>query len=241
MRTALLLISLSAAKTPALAADAAPLTAIELSFGAAPAVVHAGIARGETARYTFDAREDDWVELTLGSVEDNAVALVYGPGWRIGGDGEVIRGDTEMKLGGDAGTSSWSGLPSSGGTHLLVIGSDRGGAEFDLTIARRTPAASDCVELSQGPMNVCYEVLARRAESARAAAYAAFARSLAPERRRALAAVEKAWRSFVQAQCAFEAADYEGGSLQPTVVSGCMLGHLTARTAELEELASGER
>ncbi|HET9769229.1 MAG TPA: hypothetical protein VFS60_20465, partial [Thermoanaerobaculia bacterium] len=84
MRTALLLVSLLPMKAPALAADAAPPTAIELSFGAAPAVVHAGIARGETARYTFDAGKDDWVELALRSVEDNAVALVYGPGWRIG-------------------------------------------------------------------------------------------------------------------------------------------------------------
>ncbi len=241
MRAALLLVSLSSVTAPALAADAAPPTAIEPSFGAAPVVVHAGIARGETARYTFDAGEDDWVELALRSVEDNAVALVYGPGWRIGEDGEVIRGDTEMQLGGDAGTSSWSGLPSSAGTHLVVIGSDRGGADFDLAVARRAPAESDCVELSQGPMNVCFAVLARQAEGARAKAYAALEADLEPDRRRALAAVEKAWRAFVQAQCAFEADDYEGGSLQPTIVSGCMLRHRTARAAELEALTSGER
>jgi uncharacterized protein YecT (DUF1311 family) len=206
-----------------------------------PAHLQGGIARGETARYTFDWREDQWLEVSVGSTEGNAVVHLYGPGWSIDDEGGVVPGTSDLQVGGDAGTDRWAGLPDEPGRYLVEVGSDRGGAQYDLSHSVRAPTRDDCGELPQQPMNFCFSLLVRAAEAQRARAFTALQKAVEPERRSALASVEKAWRAFVDAQCAFEAAVYEGGSLQPTIHAGCVLDLTQARIEKLEQLLADEQ
>ncbi len=219
--------------TPAVAAPAAP-SEIRFPAGQSSTTLHGGLARGETARYTFGARADQWVELTLRSIEDNAVARIYAPGWRIGGDGAVVPGDTDAELGDAAETKHWATLLPASGTYLVELGSERGGAEWDLELALRAPAPDDCRELPQQPMNACFAAVASAADAARAEAYAKLEAVSDAGEKRHLAAAEQAWSAYRRATCEYEAARYEGGSLQPTVFGDCMARLATVRRGELE-------
>ena len=230
----LALVSL-AAMAPAAAEAAAPAPKpIELARGASSAEVQGGIARGETARYTFVAREDQWAEVAVRSVEGNAVVKVYGPGWHLGGEdgSEIVRGEGVIDL--DEEAPSWSDLLPRAGTYLIEVGSERGGAEFHLALTVRAPKDEDCQELSQAPMNACYAAIAREAEAARERSYANLEKSLDQAEKVRLAAAETAWRAYRDADCRYEAAFYEGGTLQPTIYGTCLIRLTAQRTDELE-------
>jgi uncharacterized protein YecT (DUF1311 family) len=232
------LVSLLVIVSGFLAAVASAATSpipIEFPRGASSTSVHGGIARGETPRYTFSARADQWIEIVLTSVEGNAVAQIYRPGWRLGATGEVVSGDLQIEIGADAGSGEWSEVLPATGTYLVQLGTARGGAEFDLELAIRAPVAEDCGELSQGPMNACYAALARDAEAQRGRAYASLEALLDGDERGRLAAAERAWRGYLDAECNYEAALYEGGSLQPTIHGTCVIRLTLQRQAELED------
>lgn len=234
---AALLVSASLA-APSSAASPAPAP-IEFAHGSSSAKVDGGIARGETARYTFTARADQWVELAVSSVESNAVAQVYGPGWRITPDGEIAGGDPQTESA--EGASKWSGLLPANGAYLVEVGATRGGAEFHFTLTIRKPVSADCQELPQQPMNACYAAVATEVDGARGRAYSALEALLDKAEKARLAAAEHAWRAYADAECAFEAAPYEGGSLQPTIYGTCRIKLTTARQAELEQQLSDQK
>jgi uncharacterized protein YecT (DUF1311 family) len=89
-------------------------------------------------------------------------------------------------------------------------------------------------------MNACFAAIARAAEKERARAYAALEATLEGARRRQLAAAEKAWAAYRDAECAFEADRYEGGSLAPTIHGSCVAELTQQRTKLLEGLRQQE-
>ena len=51
-----------------------------------------------------------------------------------------------------------------------------------------------------------------------------------------LRAAERAWVDYRNAQCTFEGASAEGGSMQPMVIAGCAKALTLRRTAELKAI-----
>ena len=217
---------------------------IEFLRGTSAAAVHGGIARGAVAYYRFGAAQWQWAEANVTSVEDNAVVTVYAPGWRLvpGDGGAAVEGDVvpSMVFGRDDSSHHWAALLYESGEHLLAVGSLRGGAEYDLELAIRTPADEDCGELPQQPMNACTGAVAAALERERERTERAVAAALDAERRPALAAAEAAWKSYRDAQCELEAAGFEGGSMQPTIRNGCVAGMTRRRLEELRALLALE-
>ena len=174
------------------------------------------------------------------SVEGNAVLSVYAPGWRLVASeaGAEVAGEVipSMPPAGEDGARSWQALLYEAGEHLLVVGSLRGGAEYELELAIRTPQDQDCGELPQQPMNACTGAVAAAADRDRAVAERALADALDPERRPRLVAAEEAWKVYRDAQCELEAAGFEGGSIQPTIRNGCRTGLTRRRTEDLRAL-----
>lgn len=50
-----------------------------------------------------------------------------------------------------------------------------------------------------------------------------------------LVAAEKDWIKYRDSHCKFEGASYEGGSMQPMVISGCLEALTRKRIAEIKE------
>lgn len=91
---------------------------VRFEAGATSAMVAGGVIRGERSRYRLDANAGQTLNLTLMSLEDNAVLDVYGP------DGEPLEREvTECSL----------VLPTSG-TYTVIVGGTRGNASYELAI-----------------------------------------------------------------------------------------------------------
>ncbi len=118
------------------------------------------------------------------------------------------------------------------GALALVAGAGAGAGAAP--VAART---EDCAKATtQTDLNICSGQARAAADEALNAAYGALVRepSLA-ERLDRLRAAERAWVAFRDAQCAFEGAAYDGGSMQPMVVNGCAEALTKRRTAELRK------
>jgi|CXWL01.1.fsa_nt_gi uncharacterized protein YecT (DUF1311 family) len=223
-------------------AASAPPSSIEFPRGSASTVIKGGVARGEVARYQFVAGPDQWAAVAAKSVEENAVFQLYAPGWKLATeDGDVVvTGEALWGAGEEDDATSWSGPLLDKGTYLLVVGSSRGGADYELSLAIRQPTEEDCGDLAQQPMNQCVGMVARNLEAQRAKVYAKLAATLDPARRATLDKVEAAWKAYRDAECDFEAAVFEGGSIQPTIYGGCLNTLTTNRIKELSDLLSIE-
>ena len=101
----------------------------ELSFqpGATHVQVKRGIARGESMRFLLGASGGQTMTVVVQSVEQNAEFEVWGDGGQLG---------TSQLVGAK---QKWGGvLPGHGaGTYAVVVGSSRGGAEFNLYVEIR--------------------------------------------------------------------------------------------------------
>lgn len=65
------------------------------------------------------------------------------------------------------------------------------------------------------------------------AAYTQLRAGIEPERADALQAAQRAWIALRDADCAFDASAYEGGTLQPLIHEQCLLGYAARRSLRL--------
>ena len=231
------LLALAALPVDASDTPAGP-TAIQFPPGASSSTVRGALAGGRPARYTVGARASQWLEVALGQ-DSVATVRLYGPGWRLAGDGSVA-GDTELSLPrfGDAGSGAFL---EQDGTYLLEVVPQGERADFRLELSIRAPRPENCGDLPQQPMNRCFAAVAAEAVTARARAYAKVEASLDANQRNLLTAAEKAWRGYAEAGCRFQSAGFEGGTLQPTVYWMCMARFAREREAELTRTPDGEQ
>jgi uncharacterized protein YecT (DUF1311 family) len=227
----------------AAAADTLPKpVAIEFARGASSGRVHGGVARGEVAYYRFGAAEGQWADVALHSVEDNAVVTLFEPGWRLvpAAGGIEVEGDSAYPMRAPEAASGWSGVLEESGEYLVVVGTVRGGAEFDLELTIEAPTEEHCGELAQQPMNHCTGALAANLERERVKAERALAAVFGADREGVLRAAEASWKAYRDAQCTLEASSFEGGSMQPTIYNSCVVGLLRARIEAVRRLAESE-
>lgn len=93
---------------------------------------------------------------------------------------------------------------------------------------------------TQLEMNRCASDELARADSALNHRYQHLIRGLQPERVEPLRVAQRAWIRFRDAECAFRAARYAGGSLQPFVRATCLAGLTRERTEHFGEMLAGE-
>ena len=86
---------------------------------------------------------------------------------------------------------------------------------------------------SQSEMNICADKKFKAADAALNRVYSQLASKLDAAARAKLKAAEVSWLKYRDDNCDYEAAQFEGGSMQPLIYSSC-LGRMTkARTDEL--------
>jgi hypothetical protein len=123
--------------TAAADAECGPPVAIRFAAGASAADLTDGIARGEIDCYTLTAGAGQRMTLLVGSVERNAVISVYPPGWKLSRDADQTWEIAGTALTGIGDTDRWSGPLPPRGQYLIVVGSSRGGAEYNLRVEIR--------------------------------------------------------------------------------------------------------
>ena len=114
-------------------------------------------------------------------------------------------------------------------------------AAFAAALVVATPLAAQVECDEDGPqqaMNACALDAYRAADAELNAVYARLRARMPEEERRELRDVQRAWLVYRDGHCRMEAAGFEGGSMQPLILHGC-LAHLTReRTEKLKELES---
>lgn len=100
------------------------------------------------------------------------------------------------------------------------------------------PAAADeCADpQDQATMNACAGKEFEAADKALNAAYHEVVRRIGSdhETRTALTAAQRAWITFRDGECAFQAKSAEGGSIYPMIMAGCEATLTEARTEQLK-------
>jgi len=92
-----------------------------------------GVVRAELSCYAFNAGSGQVVDVSVTSVENNAVFQIYRPGWKMvdgAPDGAMLPGAGDSN---DA-THIKDVLPATG-RYVIVVGGTRGNADFKLTLA----------------------------------------------------------------------------------------------------------
>ncbi|MEG4341800.1 hypothetical protein QUB70_00740 [Microcoleus sp. A003_D6] len=92
---------------------------IQFKRGASSAEVKGGVARGEVMIYLINAKEGQTMNVEIQSVEGNAVFKVVDPNTNA-----VVEGE-----------KSWSGKLPQTGEYQIVIGTERGGASYTLSVS----------------------------------------------------------------------------------------------------------
>lgn len=88
--------------------------------------------------------------------------------------------------------------------------------------------------LNQSEMNICADKDYRKADTALNAAYRKAAAGLDAHNRDLLRESERAWIKFRDAECTYQAAPNEGGSIYPLVYAGCLTRLTMDRTKQLK-------
>ncbi|HEX8557638.1 MAG TPA: lysozyme inhibitor LprI family protein [Pyrinomonadaceae bacterium] len=106
----------------------------------------------------------------------------------------------------------------------------------DAAAARQGKVRFDCEDpKTQSELNVCADRKFSAADAELNRAYSQLASRLEERWRAGLKAAEVAWLKYRDANCEYETALYEGGSMRPMLFSLCMERMTRARTAELRE------
>ncbi|MEG4197745.1 hypothetical protein [Microcoleus sp. Pol12A5] len=92
---------------------------IQFKRGASSAEVKGGVARGEVMIYLINAKEGQTMNVEIQSVEGNAVFKVVDPNTNA-----VVEGE-----------KSWSGELPQTGKYQIVVGTERGGASYTLSVS----------------------------------------------------------------------------------------------------------
>jgi hypothetical protein len=88
------------------------------------ATVEGGVERGGSHYYLVKASRDQWMVVTIMSVEDNAVFQIIDKK-----TGEYLPGAGE-----ESDAKRWEGYLPSSGDYKIIIGSIRGGCEYTLKV-----------------------------------------------------------------------------------------------------------
>ena len=97
--------------------------------------------------------------------------------------------------------------------------------------AQRDPCGDDAQ--SQSEMNICADKKFKAADAVLNRVYNQLAAKLEAGARAKLKAAEVSWLKYRDDNCDYEAAQFEGGSMQPLIRSSCLERMTKARTAEL--------
>lgn len=89
---------------------------------------------------------------------------------------------------------------------------------------------------TQTDMNVCAARDYARADSLLNVRYQTLVRTMPATQLQRLRTAQRAWIRFRDAECAYQAAEFEGGSMQPSIRSGCLAGLTEKRVADLERI-----
>lgn len=92
---------------------------IQFKRGASSAEVKGGVARGEVMIYLINAKEGQTMNVEIQSVEGNAAFKVVDPNTNAVAEGE----------------KSWSGELPQTGEYQIVVGTERGGASYTLSVS----------------------------------------------------------------------------------------------------------
>ena len=92
---------------------------IQFKRGANSAERKGGVARGEVMVYTINAKQGQTMNIEIQSVEGNAVFKVVDPNTNGIAEGE----------------KSWSGKLSQTGKYQIVVGTERGGTSYTLSVS----------------------------------------------------------------------------------------------------------
>jgi len=112
---------------------------INFAHGRSSATVRGAVVRGERALYSVKARKGQRMSVRIVGPEKNVVFQVYGPGtsYKMTNTGLQITGDTLPGAGDADDAERWSGTLPRSGVYLLVVGTTRGNAAFQLTVSVR--------------------------------------------------------------------------------------------------------
>ncbi len=92
---------------------------IQFKRGSSSAEVKGGVARGEVMIYLINAKEGQTMNVEIQSVEGNAAFKVVDPNTNA-----VVEGE-----------KSWSGELPQTGQYQIVVGTERGGASYTLSVS----------------------------------------------------------------------------------------------------------
>ena len=92
---------------------------IQFKRGASSAERKGGVARGEVIIYTINAKKGQTMNIEIQSVEGNAVFKVVAPNTKGVAEGQ----------------KSWSGKLPQTGQYQIVVGTERGGASYTLSVS----------------------------------------------------------------------------------------------------------
>ena len=94
----------------------------------------------------------------------------------------------------------------------------------------------DCAHaMAQQDMNICADRDYQRADAVLNSAYRKAMEGLDEHNRDLLRTAQRAWIAFRDAECTYESAPNEGGSIHPLIYSGCLTALTMARTKQLRE------
>ncbi|MEH2435249.1 MAG: lysozyme inhibitor LprI family protein [Nostoc sp.] len=88
---------------------------------------------------------------------------------------------------------------------------------------------------TQIAINECAKLSYQRADKRLNLAYQQLLPTLETSRKQKLIAAQQAWLKFRDTNCEFERSRYEGGSIAPSIYSGCLENSTKLRTQELQE------
>lgn len=97
---------------------------IKFKKGESSATVEGAVIRGESDSYLVGAKKNQYMVVTVMSIEDNAVFQIVdrSTGYYLEGAGEID----------DA--KRWEGYLPSGGDYRIIVGGTRGNAEYTLKV-----------------------------------------------------------------------------------------------------------
>jgi uncharacterized protein YecT (DUF1311 family) len=103
-------------------------------------------------------------------------------------------------------------------------------------IAAGPAAAMDCADQTQAGLDKCADAAFRRADQALNAAYRDVLRRLGDDKHKKnlIAASQRAWVVFRDAECKFAVSSSESGSIYPMEHSLCLEGETQKRTKDLQ-------
>jgi hypothetical protein len=108
---------------------------VRFAAGAAAAEIAGGIARGEVACFTVEARKGQHMSVSQpGPGDSNIVMQIYPPPWSItrSPEGVRIRGRALHGAAEGQDAKTWSGTLPQSGNYLLVLGTTWGSGEYRL-------------------------------------------------------------------------------------------------------------